>query len=401
MRLHLGLRSYLQITLAVGVTLTSALSPLAVPRAEAQTSYTYYVGPNGSDSAIGSEASPFATIHHASTVAKPGDTVIVLDGTYTGDIVTTTSGTSVYPITYMAQHQWQAKLIGTSTGDNTKVWAQDANYVTVQGFDITGPDYNGVAMEGTYGQLIGNRIHDIHPACDGNGGSGIDDNGAATGGQLVGHNNIIGNYVFNITHLSSDAGCGVTYNDNTDAIYPATPNGKVENNIVTNSRQGIASWHAASNETIVGNTIIACDFGILVGAGDANATSNNNTLVQDNIIDGSSVYGIVEEGATGPNNRYVDNLLWNITGTPVQLQEGQISGTITADPKFVNYTGNQTGDYHLSQTSPAIGSGLAYPGLMTDYAGIARPQSGSMDIGALLHSTTQPGAPVNLTGTAQ
>ncbi|HTF67456.1 MAG TPA: choice-of-anchor Q domain-containing protein [Edaphobacter sp.] len=349
----------------------------------------YYVGPNGSDSAIGSDASPFATIHHASTVVKSGDTVIVLDGTYTGDILTTTSGTFGHPITYMAQHPWQAKLVGTRTGDNTKVWAQDGDYITVQGFDITGPDYNGIAMEGIYGQGIGNRVHDIHPACDANGGSGISANGAATGGEQIGHNDIIGNVVFNITHLATDTGCGVTHNDNTDAIYPQTPFGNTANNIVLNSRQGIASWHAARNEVIVGNTIINCDFGILVGSGDSHATTNDNTIAQNNIIVGASVYGIVEEGTTGPNNRYVDNLLWNITGTPVQLQTGKISGTITADPKFVNYTGNQTGDYHLSPTSPAIGSGLAFPGLMTDYAGIARPQSGPMDIGALLHSGTQ------------
>ncbi len=40
------------------------------------------------------------------------------------------------------------------------------------------------------------------------------------------------------------------------------------------------------------------------------------------------------------------------------LQNGnKPSGTINADPQFVNYTGDSKGDYHLRSTSPALKKG--------------------------------------------
>src|ERR1700722_6517631 len=57
----------------------------------------HYVGLNGSDSNTGSSIHPWATIKHADSFARPGDTVIVLDGIYRGDISLTSSGRSEQP----------------------------------------------------------------------------------------------------------------------------------------------------------------------------------------------------------------------------------------------------------------------------------------------------------------
>src|SRR5436190_242097 len=43
---------------------------------------TYYLATNGSDSAAGSSAAPFASFNKAYTVMKGGDTLIVKNGTY-------------------------------------------------------------------------------------------------------------------------------------------------------------------------------------------------------------------------------------------------------------------------------------------------------------------------------
>src|SRR5690242_12826162 len=62
-------------------------SPAAVVAATAGTSSaaagnTYYVAPNGNDSAAGTQAAPWASIAHAQTVAQAGDTVYFRTGTY-------------------------------------------------------------------------------------------------------------------------------------------------------------------------------------------------------------------------------------------------------------------------------------------------------------------------------
>src|ERR1700746_417835 len=78
----LELPSSLQMSFAVTVVLGSSLSPLTIPRVEAQSASTYYVSPAGSDANSGNQSYLGATITRASSIASPGDTVIVEDGTY-------------------------------------------------------------------------------------------------------------------------------------------------------------------------------------------------------------------------------------------------------------------------------------------------------------------------------
>jgi hypothetical protein len=42
----------------------------------------YFVAPNGSDTALGTQTTPFATIQRAQQAAEPGDTVLIRGGTY-------------------------------------------------------------------------------------------------------------------------------------------------------------------------------------------------------------------------------------------------------------------------------------------------------------------------------
>jgi hypothetical protein len=56
-----------------------------------------------------------------------------------------------------------------------------------------------------------------------------------------------------------------------------------------------------------------------------------------------------------------------------------VTGTINADPQFVNYT---AGDYRVKSTSRAVNNGLSTYAPSTDIANVARPQGGRYDIGA-------------------
>src|SRR5260370_24232496 len=104
----------------------------------------HYVSHAGHDTSDGSSNHPWATIQHADTVVGPGDTVIVAGGTYRGDVTLGSSGRAGAPITYIAQHKWQAKLVGTSSGDGSAVLRVSGAPVIVENFDVTGRDAKGI-----------------------------------------------------------------------------------------------------------------------------------------------------------------------------------------------------------------------------------------------------------------
>ena len=102
------------------------------------------------------------------------------------------------------------------------------------------------------------------------------------------------------------------------------PFGVVANNVIINAGYGIQCWHAASNENIVGNILINNLKGIIVGAGDSPGTvTNDNTIVQGNIIVGTSSWAIAETGRTGLHNKYLNNMLFN-NQYGIALQNGLV-----------------------------------------------------------------------------
>src|SRR5439155_352799 len=88
------------------------------------------------------------------------------------------------------------------------------------------------------------------------------------------------------------------------------------------------------------------------------------------------------QGTTGTHNVYQDNLVFQNSSGDWSLQNGNTAtGTVGANPQFVNYTGESTGDYHLQSSSPAINVGTSNAAPTYDYDGNARPQGGAWDIG--------------------
>jgi hypothetical protein len=66
----------------------------------------------------------------------------------------------------------------------------------------------------------------------------------------------------------------------------------------------------------------------------------------------------------------------------ISMKVGSATGTFSADPLFVNFQTNGTGDYHLKRNSPAVDKGTATSAPTTDIDGIARPRGAAPDIGA-------------------
>jgi len=382
---------------AAVVLLACAYSFFSAVQAEAQS--TYYVSPTGSDTNSGTAASPWLTPQHSSAIAKPGDTVLFADGTYslparggTGDWFISTGGISGHPITYAAQHKWMAKLVGHGSGDGTTVIGMAGGYTIVKDFDITGSNANGFnlttnGINASYNQAVGNYIHDMVTPCNGNSGAGITTGSGGNNYAGVGHESAIGNLIVNLV-----AAGGCPGGHQASGIAMMLPYSMVANNIVINCGDAIEAWHAASNTTFFGNVVLNSARGLSMGAGDSpGGITNDYSLVQNNIIINGSQPAIIETGTTGTHNVYKNNLVFG-GNTYIQLNNGlRATGTIVADPLFVNNTGTAAGNYRLQSGSPARGAGLSLAGIPNDFAGVIRPQSGATDIGAYLFDTSNPG----------
>ena len=311
-----------------------------------------YVAPTGADTNPGTQDAPFLTLSRADSAAGPGYTIHVAPGVYRVDapaahdagIKTRRSGTASARITYISTVKQGAKILLSGIGI---AWDSKGSYVDIDGFDISGSGRIGILAEGSNLVIRNNFIHDlmVSGGCKGSGGAAIDTYGP--GGDVL----IDANVVRNIGYRWIEGGTCNTV----QGIYISNANNRVKNNIVSGvAAVGIQQWHGATASTIVNNTVFHNKVGILIGQGDAgvSARGSENNMVANNIVYDNTKYGIVEQGKIGRNNRYLDNLVHS-SGTNV-LVAGKVSGTISADPLFVNYQADGTGNYRLLGASPAI-----------------------------------------------
>ena len=333
-----------------------------------------HVAPDGNDAGPGTEDAPFATIGKAASVARPGMTVLVADGTYEGVVITVAAGRADARITYLAENKWGAKLVADAEdvveteqfGSEGAVWHNYGDYVDIRGFDISGTTTDGLMDTGSYVRLLENRVYGATESCL-----------STWAEDYALHDiDIIGNVVF---------GCGET--ELHHGIYPSHPRGTISNNIsYDNSGYGIHCWHNC-NELVITNNVVFNnkEGGILIGQGDNPNFGDvpaDGMLVANNIAVDNGRFGIRESGATGPGNQYLHNNVWDNHDDGIDLITGTEVQTITTDPAFVDYERNGTGDYRLQPWSPNVDAGVVDGAPMLDFNGIDRPQGGGVDIGA-------------------
>jgi pectate lyase-like protein len=155
--------------LASAVTVSSILlitSPPAVRNAAA--AQAYYVAPNGSDSAAGTLAAPWASIAHAQSVARPGDTVYFRGGTYTythadsacssqtaaADAITLgKSGTPGSLISYFAYPGERPVFDFSHMTDNCRIKGFDVtgSWIHLKGLEVTGVPQNNSLNHESWG----------------------------------------------------------------------------------------------------------------------------------------------------------------------------------------------------------------------------------------------------------
>lgn len=132
---------------------------------------SYYVSTTGLDTNPGTSALPFATIGRALRIASPGQTIVVLPGTYrislprTNLVNVDASGAPGNPITIVSQYPGQAILDGSisgviQSGISAFNFKKSAAYITIKDFTIE--YWRGAAINinaGSDGQFFAN--HDI------------------------------------------------------------------------------------------------------------------------------------------------------------------------------------------------------------------------------------------------
>jgi hypothetical protein len=342
----------------------------------------------GSDSNEGSQAAPFRSILAASEAAQPGTTVHVAPGTYGGGFTTVANGTASARIVYVSDAPYGAKVVGAGAATNQTGWWNRGNYVDIRGFEIDGTGAQATSWRfgfygsGSYTTFQGNKVHDIltdatafaNASAHGGGGAGVEMDNYY--GDVFG--SVIGNIVYGIGPTGETSSL-------VHGIYQVE-SGAVANNVIYDvAGNGIVTWHGARDIRIVNNTVDgARGGGIVVGSGDSgsSSTSGDYITVANNIVT-FSLWGISESGITGPNNRYVNNLLHKNTTWDIRLQNGLVAtGTMKADPKFVDAGAH---DYHLQSGSPAVGAASAGYVPSTDLTGNSRSTT-APDIGAYEHA---------------
>lgn len=325
---------------------------------------TIYVAPTGNDANSGLvPQSPKATIAGGMSAASAGDTVLVADGVYEGNVITPKGGSAGNFITVKAENKWGATIKGDDSTAKQAAVEINHSYVRFQDFEITGDVdsglRNGVVVNASNVQVVGCHIHTIcqflTEGTGWQGGAGIDFWYEDTLENVL----IDGNLIHNI-------GLWETSDQQlVHGMYPAQPaiNCVISNNVVYECEDyGIQLYpqDEATGWVVVNNTVAYTGRGIRTG---------NNTTVRNNISFNNKTadFDVRGSGSVLSNN--------------ISYGPGSASrtGVTVVDPEVVDATGR---DFNLTALSPAIDAGTATDAPVTDIRGVARPQGLGIDVGA-------------------
>jgi hypothetical protein len=135
------------------------------------------------------------------------------------------------------------------------------------------------------------------------------------------------------------------------------------------------------NFTLVNNTFF--DNGSIEIYTKKAAAYHDDCVIRNNIIYSKTngAYGIRYDDYASGGVTIDHNLFYNSGGS---WAAGNLLGTdyVTGNPLFVDSTPDSAADYAIQSGSPAKDAGAATLAPATDYAGTARPQGDSDDIGA-------------------
>jgi hypothetical protein len=368
----------------------------------------YYVAPNGADQNPGSSDRPFGTLQKAADTARPGDTVIVRDGIYTGAagqwaniMHINQGGTADHRIVFKAEHRWGAVLDGranaTGFGIGFDAGGHGRDYVTIQDFEIRDTCYHGILVAGNHNRIVGNLIHRIGTDAavpSGSGGCGLFENSGSSFNTI--DRNVMHDFPGHCIYL-----CGIKATITNNRFYDW---GRVPTNGYGIQVAGytVADGLVISNNTFAwgAHSPIVLYRG-LIGPGTHGI---RNVTVQNNLF--YRPYPGYPAIETPPDDRFMENILirnnllcgsdgaqkiCNSRYARVITELDNLISHTWEDPHFVDDTGNPQVadlgrkllfDFRLTDKSPGIGKGIADLAPDHDYDGKPRRRGAAVDIGA-------------------
>ena len=416
---------------------------LALNTPGAGTSQTYYVATTGSDSNNGlSPQTPFLTIQHAIETVGPGGTIEIMGGTYAGGITIDHPGTANGWITMESYQNQEVTIDGSNTMNDVFFYNNSGapTYWEVKGLHITNaqqytvqisvPDVKLVDndISGAHNDLVklvqaahnvviwGNKVHNNN-AAPGTNAQGIDMVGSQN--VLVAHNTVyniasIGMYckgnAANITFednaLNNIYSRGIMLGESTGVEYllPGKTyesyNSIIKNNVITNDQSAClaesSSYDAEIYNNSCYNTAIDRHGGIMISNESALHQAGTNVYIRNNILydlTNRPMEVIAPQAMTNYATLHIDhNMYYNPNGVTFEWDDKNIYGmpfatwqkttgldkySIVANPLYAS-----TSTLTLSANSPAINAGIVLPSVTHDFNGVARPTSGSYDLGA-------------------
>ena len=344
-----------------GYTPSSEASASFALAATGTVGSSYYISPAGSDSNSGtSPSSSWNTFAFAVTKLRPGDQLILLDGTYTmagnGRIFircdssgSAQNGTAASPITVKAQNERQAFLNGDGSALTIQVYR--CSYWTFEGIRANSADHssgNGGVVGTAYSDHLvfrrmllqyNNRYGNTHLLSLTLGNYILIEENEfyeTHRGGIVGSfdNSIIRRNYFNSRNFADIIG-GYTSirsqkGDESIAIYPGSYN-IVENNISEGQATGftIQALGTSDNNRFLGNISLSEDyaFGNKVRSNSSGSWSPTNTLFENSVALRPGI-GIYSRGTFNTQVNNTSIISGSNIGIIADVEPGDIGGGV-------------------------------------------------------------------------
>ncbi|MHC4713671.1 MAG: putative Ig domain-containing protein, partial [Planctomycetota bacterium] len=401
------------------------------------TGSTYFVSETGSDTTgDGSYGSPWATIQHAVDNLVAGDCVVVLDGTFAGFRIGTT-GTAAAPIKILSNNIGGATINALGTGCNTcnveviaDVPANGVDYVSIDGFVVTGSPDSGISVE--YGDHV--TIVDCEVSSSGATGilmkysdfcliEGNESYGHVYSGIAAGWDGDYDVFRRNLSYNNGSSGINILQDaGNTQSSSDC----RIERNVCYGGTNGLQAdgleLSIFSNNIVYGNASGAK--GLRLSGVDGAFTSRNNRVLNNTMVSKSdNFYTVFIRRYTagipdGTDNKFFNNILYHYStvvnrgsfcidtaaktgfesnynvvmerfgfddnASHISFAEWQALGydldSIQATDEEL-FTDPANKDYTLAALSPAIDAGTELIEIPMDLVGNTRPMGTTHDIG--------------------
>jgi len=330
----------MSIILTAFILVVSVLSPYALETSSQDSLLTTIVDPNGSGD--------YRTIKEAVSNARPGQTILVKNGTYNRKLDFRTSGTPVNPITVKPYQGHKPVLDFSNSPDEYPRVEINADYIIFEGFEIRN-GWDGVKIYGFKNILRNNNIHsnNLSGITIVNAGynlieqnvieaNGLGPNKCTTGGApnpkqchgiYLSNFECGGNLDANVirgNHILRHPGRGIQWNG--AGCENHIESTIVEDNRIENNSGGIVLYYGVYNSIIKNNTFISKS---MPETNEQEHTlisiyGSQNNLIENNTLDAEfpNVSGLYVFDKTSSKN-IVNNNTWKLKSQE-WLWEGDI-----------------------------------------------------------------------------